>query len=188
MYCDEAPSNLNALLVGQHLLATTTDLRMRRFVIEHFLGEFTHNLVTHMLEAHFEQRLYDLADAGRPITTEAVLDAQGEVFERFYGGAVLVDDNARRYWMEQPHFYVPEGLYPHTYAAGLACAAEVVARIRTDGQPAVERWLATLRLGNSRPPLELARHAGVDLTSPGPVRRAVAWFGELVDELERSYA
>jgi len=90
--------------------------------------------------------------------------------------------------MEQPHFYMPEGLYPHTYAAGLACAAEIVARIRSEGQPAVERWLATLRLGSSRPPPDLARHAGVDLTRPEPLRRAVAWFGELVDELERSVA
>jgi oligoendopeptidase F len=181
----EAPSTANELLLGQHLLATTTDARMRGFVLEQFLGTFIHNLVTHMLEAHFEQRLYDLADAGRPITTQAVLDAQGEVFERFYGGEVVVDDHARRYWMEQPHFY--SELLPHSYAAGLACAAEATTRIRAEGQPAIERWLNTLRLGASRSSLDLARHAGVDMTRPEPVRRAVAWFSSLVDELERSF-
>jgi oligoendopeptidase F len=186
-YFGEAPSTANELLLGQHLLTTTTDARMRRFVIEQFLGTFTHNLVTHMLEAHFEQRLYDLANTGRPITTQAVLDVQGEVFERFYGGEVVVDDRARRYWLEQPHFYIHTGLYTHTYAAGLACAAEVTTRIQVDGQPAVDRWLNTLRLGASRSSLDLARHACVDMTRPEPARRAVAWFGELVDELERSF-
>jgi oligoendopeptidase F len=186
-YFAEAPSTANELLLGQHLLATTTDARLRRFVIEQFLGTFTHNLVTHVLEAHFEQRLYDLADAGRPITTQAVLDVQGEVFERFYGGEVVVDDHARRYWLEQPHFYLYTGLFTSAYAAGLACAAEVAARIQVEGQPAVERWLNTLRLGASRSSLDLARHAGVDMTRPEPVRRAVAWFSSLVDELERSF-
>jgi oligoendopeptidase F len=87
--------------------------------------------------------------------------------------------------MEFPHFYLLTGLYLHTYAAGLVCAAEVTARIQAEGQPAVERWLDTLRLGSSRSSLDLARHAGVDMTRPEPVRRAVAWFSSLVDELER---
>ena len=188
LYFIEAPSTTNEVLFGQHLLATTEDPRRRRFIIEQFLGTFTHNMVTHMLEAHFEQRLYDLADAGRAITTKAVLDAQGEVFERFYGDEVVVDDRARLYWMEQPHFYLAGGLYPHTYAAGLACAVAVADRIRSEGQPAVDRWLETLRLGTRLSPLELAAHAGVDMSRPEPVRQAVALFGELVTELERSYA
>jgi len=32
------------------------------------------------------------------------------------------------------------------------------------------------------------RMAGVDLTNPEPIRRAVAYFGSLVEELERGFA
>ena len=181
----EAPSTANEILLGQHILATTDDPRLRRFVTEQFLGAFTHNMVTHLLEGHFEQRLYDLAEADQPITTQAIMDAQAAVFERFYGDTVLLDDGARLYWAQQPHFYV--GLYPYTYAAGLACAYNVVEAIQEQGQPAVTRWLDTLRAGLTQPPVELARQAGVDMTSPEPLRRAVAFFGRLVDELERSY-
>jgi oligoendopeptidase F len=183
----EAPSTVNELLVGRYLLETSADPRRRRHVVEQLLGTFTHNMVTHMLEGHFEQRLYDLADAGRPITTAAVLGTQAEVFARFFGDTVVLDDRARLYWATQPHFYLPTGLYPHTYAAGVACAVAVSERIRAEGRPAADQWLETLGLGSSLPALELARRAGVEMTEPGYLRTAAALFGELVDELDRSY-
>jgi len=182
----EAPSTANELLLGRHILDTTNDPRLRRWVILQFLGTFTHNMVTHLLEAHFERRLYELAESGKPITVKTVMDVQGEVFERFYDGTVVVDDAARLYWAQQPHFYV--NLYPFTYAAGLACAYGVSEAIRAEGQPAVDRWLHTLKAGGTLSPLELANQAGVDMASPEPIRRAVAFFGSLVDELERSFA
>ena len=114
--------------------------------------------------------------------------AQEEVFERFFGDAVAIDPGAQLYWMQQPHFYVSGSLYPYTYSAGLACGVNVAEAIRQEGQPAVDRWLATLRLGSTLSPVDLAAHAGVDMTSPSPLRRAVAFFGRLVDELERSYS
>ncbi len=183
----EAPSTANELLLGRHLLDTTDDPRLRRWIILQLLGTFTHNMVTHLLEAHFERRLYELAEAGQPLTAAAIMDVQGAVFERFFDGTVVTDEAARLYWLQQPHFYLG-GLYPYTYSAGLSCAYGVTEAIRAEGQPAVDRWLATLALGTTLPAVELARRAGVDMTSPEPIRRAVGFFGTLVDELERSFA
>jgi oligoendopeptidase F len=181
----EAPSTANELILGHQLLATTTDPRLRRWIVGQFLGTFTHNMVTHLLEGHFERRLYRLAERDQPITLKVALDTQAEVFERFYGDSVVLIDADRLYWSQQPHFY--RGLYPYTYAAGLACGYGVADSIGSQGQPAVDRWLATLRAGGTRSPLELMRQAGVDLASPEPLRRAVAFFGRLVDELEQSF-
>ena len=36
-------------------------------------------------------------------------------------------------------------------------------------------------------PLELMKHAGVDMSSPEPIRTAVEYVGSLIDELEKSY-
>jgi oligoendopeptidase F len=36
-------------------------------------------------------------------------------------------------------------------------------------------------------PLELLKHADVDMSTPAPVRKAVAYVGSLIDELEKSY-
>ncbi len=150
------------------------------------IGTVLHNLVTHLLEGHFERRLYELAEADRPLTLATIMEVQEEVFERFYAGTVVLDEGARLYWAQQPHFYM--NLYPYTYAAGLACGVSVAEAVRTEGQPAVERWLQTLRAGGTHPPLDLMRLAGVDLADAETLRRAVAYFGSLVDELEQSFA
>ena len=59
--------------------------------------------------------------------------------------------------------------------------------IREEGQPAVERWLNVLRAGGTMGPVELMKLAGVDMTSPEPIRKAVAYVGSLIDELERLF-
>jgi len=61
----------------------------------------------------------------------------------------------------------------------------VVKAMREQEQPAVDRRLRMLRLGNSRPPITLLQEAGADLTNPETLRQAVRYFGTLVDELEQ---
>lgn len=181
----EAPSTGNEVLLGRHLLDTTADPRLRRWLILQLLGTFTHNMVTHLLEGHFERRLYELAEEGQPLTLATIMDVQGAVFERFYAGTVAVDEGARLYWAQQPHFYM--NLYPYTYAAGLAAGCAMARALREEGQPAVERWLRLFARGNTRPAIELLRDAGVDMSGPEPLRQAVGYFGSLVDELEQSF-
>jgi oligoendopeptidase F len=181
----EAPSTANELLLAEHLLRATNEPRMRRWIIQQSLGTFTHNMVTHMLEGHFERRLYQLAEAGKPLTLATIMEVQGEVFERFFAGTVVIDEKAQLYWMQQPHFYMNH--YSYTYAAGVASGYAAVRAIYDEGQPAVDRWLQMLTVGSSLPPLEALRRAGIDFANRDVLRQAVSRFGALVDELEQGF-
>lgn len=86
--------------------------------------------------------------------------------------------------MRQIHYY--RGLYPYSYSAGLTIGTAVTKAISEEGAPAAERWVEVLKAGGTRKPLELAKMAGVDMTRPDPIREAVAYVGELVDEVVRS--
>ena len=87
-------------------------------------------------------------------------------------------------WMRQPHYYM--GLYSYTYSAGLTASTAVAQMIKEEGQPAVI-LLDVLRAGGTMKPLELMKHAGVDMSKPDAIRKAVSYVGSLIDELERSY-
>ena len=181
----EAPSTMNELLLADHILKGTDDRRMRRWVIMQLLMTYHHNFVRHLLEAELQRRIYEQAEKGTPVTAKLLSETKGAILERFWGGEVVIDEGARLTWMRQPHYYM--GLYPYTYSAGLTCGTAVAQRIKEEGKPAAEQWLEVLKAGGSLPPMELMAKAGVDMTKPDPIRKAVAYVGSLIDELEASF-
>ncbi|MFF2445685.1 oligoendopeptidase F [Neobacillus sp. NPDC058068] len=185
MYFVEAPSTMNEMLLGQHLLLETEDEQMRRWVILQLLGTYYHNFVTHLLEAEYQRRVYALAETGKALTAQTLTEITGAILSEFWGDTVDIDEGAGLTWMRQPHYYM--GLYPYTYSAGLTASTAVAQMIQEEGQPAVDRWLDVLRAGGTMKPLELLKHAGIDMSTPDPIRKAVAYVGSLIDELERSY-
>ncbi|QKY68523.1 oligoendopeptidase F [Lentibacillus sp. CBA3610] len=184
-YFIEAPSTLNELLLADHMMSKTDDKRMKRWVISSLLGTYYHNFVTHLLEGEFQRRVYALAEEGTPLTANVLTKQKKQALENFWGDAASIDDGAGLTWMRQPHYYM--GLYPYTYSAGLTISTAMAGMIRKEGQPAVDRWLSVLKAGGTMKPLDLARKAGVDMSQPDAIKEAVAYVGELVDELEKSY-
>lgn len=181
----EAPSIMNEMLLAQHILARSQETRLRRSVIMQVLGTYHHNFVTHLLEAELQRQVYALAEAGGSVTAAVLNARKGAILQRFWGDTVEIDDGARMTWMRQPHYYM--GLYPYTYAVGLVASTAMAQRVQRDGDAAVQRWLAVLRAGGTRKPLELLQMAGIDMTSPQPIHDAVAHVGRLIDELEQSF-
>ncbi|MGG1675309.1 oligoendopeptidase F [Neobacillus sp. NRS-1170] len=185
MYFVEAPSTMNEMLLGQHLLSNTEDKQMRRWVILQLLGTYYHNFVTHLLEAEYQRRVYALAEEGKALTAKTLTELTSDVLTEFWGNTVVIDEGAGLTWMRQPHYYM--GLYPYTYSAGLTVSTAVAQMIKEEGQPAVDRWLDVMRAGGTMKPLELIKHAGLDMSKPDPIRKAVAYVGSLIDELEQLY-
>ncbi|HYK72473.1 MAG TPA: oligoendopeptidase F [Pseudoneobacillus sp.] len=184
-YNVEAPSTMNELLLGQHLLKNTNDTQMKRWVILQLLGTYYHNFVTHLLEGEYQRRVYDLAEQGKPLTATTLCEIKGNVLKEFWGDSVEIDEGASLTWMRQPHYYM--GLYPYTYSAGLTASTAVAQMIQEEGQPVVDRWLEVLKAGGTMKPLELLKHAGVDMSKPDAIKKAVSFVGSLVDQLEESY-
>ena len=87
--------------------------------------------------------------------------------------------------MRQPHYYL--GLYPYTYSVGLVAATALAEKSNREGPAVLSRWLDVLRAGGTLPPLDLMRQVGIDLSSPQPIREAVAYVGRMIEELEGGF-
>ncbi|CAG9619919.1 oligoendopeptidase F [Sutcliffiella rhizosphaerae] len=185
-YFVEAPSTMNEMLLTQHILSQPNDERMRRWVILQSLGTYYHNFVTHILEGELQRRIYALADQDIPITAKVLSEQKLSLLSDFWGDAVELDEGAALTWMRQPHYYM--GLYPYTYSAGLTASTAAAKQIAVEGKPAVEKWLSALKAGSTLTPLELMKQGGVDMSTPEPIKTAVAYVGSLVDELENSFS
>ncbi|MCE5196401.1 MAG: oligoendopeptidase F [Negativicutes bacterium] len=185
MFFIEAPSTINELLVANRILAKADSARMRLWVITQMLTTYHHNFVRHLIEGELQRRAYVLAEKGQPITASILNKLQGDILEEFYGGEVVIDDDAKLVWMRQSHYY--NGLYPYSYSAGLTVGTVVSQKIEKEGSKAAERWIEVLKAGGTLKPLELCRLAGVDMSKKETIQSAVAYVGSLVDEVVASY-
>lgn len=185
MFFVEAPSTINELLVAEYIKSQSTDSRMTRWLNMQLLMTYHHNFVRHLIEGELQRRVYVLAEEGNPVTASMLSKIQGDILEEFWDGEVEIDEGASLTWMRQPHYYM--GLYPYSYSAGLTVATAVAQDIKEQGQPAANRWLEVLKAGGSMPPVELATMAGVDMTKPDAIRKAVDYVGKLVAEIERDF-
>src|SRR5699024_10593845 len=182
-YFVEAPSTLNELLLANHLLENTSDTHMKRWVISSLLDTYYHNFITHLREGEFQRRVYSLAEDGVPLTADILCTQKQETIENFWGDAVEIDEGAGLTWMRQPHYYM--GLYPYTYSAGLTVSTTMAQMIKSEGQPAVDRWIDVLKAGGTLRPLDLCKKAGVDMSKPDAIKETVAYVGSLIAELEK---
>ncbi|MEA2419858.1 MAG: oligoendopeptidase [Thermoleophilaceae bacterium] len=82
------------------------------------------------------------------------------------GDAVDLHDDYGLWWSYIPHFVDTPG-YVYAYAYGHLLALSVYRRYEEEGEGFVSSYLDLLRTGGSRPPEELGRIVGVDLSDPG---------------------
>ena len=183
MYFVEAPSTMNEMLMANYLFNSSNDPKFKRWVIGSILSRtYYHNMVTHLLEAAYQRKVYQLVDEGESLTAPILNKIMLDVYETFFGNVVEMTDGVELTWMRQPHYYM--GLYSYTYSAGLTIGTVVSQKIKKEGQKAVDAWLETLKAGGSKNPVELAKVAGVDITTNAPLKSTIAYISELVDEVE----
>lgn len=182
-YFVESPSTMNEMLMANYLLKNSNDPRFKRWVISTIVARtYYHNFVTHLLEAAYQRKVYELVDAGESVNATILNNLKRSVLEEFWGDDIELNNGAELTWMRQPHYYM--GLYPYTYSAGLTISTQVSQRILHEGQPAVDDWLKVLQAGGTKAPVELAQMADVDITTDKPLQDTIAFIGSLIDQLE----
>lgn len=181
-YSIEAPSTMNEMLMANHLIQNTDDKRMERWVLSSMISRtYYHNFVTHLLEAHFQREVYRAVERGEGLHAAKLNTLKRNTLEEFWGDAVEINEGAELTWMRQPHYYM--GLYPYTYSAGLTISTQVGRKVIDGDKEALEDWKKVLKAGGTKTPVELAKMAGVDITTDKPLRETIDFIGETIDKI-----
>ena len=182
IFVAEVASTCNEALLMEHLLKNTTDKAERAFLLNHFLEQFKGTLYRQTMFAEFELKMNEMVASGAPLTAERLCDEYRKINELYFGPDMVVDDHIAMEWARIPHFYY--NYYVFQYATGYAAAIALSQQILTEGEPAVKRYLEFLSGGCSKSPVDLLKGAGVDMSSPEPINRALEKFGQIIDELD----
>ena len=182
IFVAEVASTCNEALLMEYLLSKTTDKKARAALINHFLEQFKGTLYRQTMFAEFEMNIGKMAGEGQTLTAEVLSNEYRRLNELYFGPDMVVDDEIAVEWARIPHFYFD--YYVFQYATGYSAAIALSKRILAEGESAVQDYLGFLSGGCSKSPIDLLKGAGVDMTSPEPVNRALELFGSLLDEME----
>ncbi|MBX6353641.1 MAG: oligoendopeptidase F [Thermoflavifilum sp.] len=182
IFVAEVASTCNEALLMHHLLQHTDDPKRRAYLINHHLEGIRGTLFRQAMFAEFEKLTHEHVEQGGALTPEWLCDTYYKLNQTFFGPVCAVDQEIALEWARIPHFYTP--FYVYKYATGISAATAIAQRILKEGHPAVADYLSFLSGGGSDYPINLLKRAGVDMTSPEPVRATLQLFSDLVEELD----
>jgi oligoendopeptidase F len=182
IFVAEVASTLNEGLLTEHLLQTSSDPAVRLAILNHSLEDLRGTLFRQTMFAEYEQQIHHAAEQGQPLTADTLSSMYHALNEKYYGAEVTIDELIDIEWARIPHFYY--NFYVFQYATGVSAATALVQRILREGKPAVDRYLKFLSSGSSDYSIELLKKAGVDMTTPEPVRQALQVFDSHLTQME----
>jgi oligoendopeptidase F len=184
LFLAEVASNFHQAMVRDHLLKSNPDRDFQISVIEEAMANFYRYFFSMPILARFELETHTRVENGQPLIAGALIDLMAGLFEEGYGGRVHIDrERMGMTWAYFPHLF--SDYYVYAYATGLSGAHALAGRVLRGEPNAVEDYLGFLKSGTSADPVEVLKRAGVDLTTPTPVRETFAIMSGYVDRLEK---
>lgn len=178
----EVASTCNEALLMNYLLKHTDDKKKRAYLINYFMEQFRTTLYRQTMFAEFELLTHQMVEEGKTLTAENLKKLYYDLNVQYYGENVAVDEEIAIEWARIPHFYY--NFYVYQYATSFSASMALSKKILEEGAPAVERYLKFLSGGCTKPPIELLKDAGVDMTTKEPIQEALKTFGELIQEMD----
>jgi len=185
IFVAEVASTLNEHLLMDYMLDKTDDDAMRLFLLGSHLDNIRLTLFRQTQFAEFELKIHELVEQGEALTGERLNEVYGEILNAYYGvkeGITEINPVCKAEWAYIPHFYY--NFYVFSYSTSIT-ASTAISRMILEGRPgAVENYRKFLTLGNSLPPVEELKIAGVDMTTGEPFRLTMEDMNRTMDQIE----
>ena len=183
IFTAEVASTVNESLLMRYLLDNETDPEKKKYLLNMYIEEFRTTLFRQTMFAEFEDMTHSAVESGEVLTADWLNENYNALNTKYFGDAITDDEYIRYEWARIPHFYT--AFYVYKYATGYSAATAISSKILSEGETARDSYLEFLRTGDSGTPVELLKIAGVDMSSPEPIKAAMKVFESLVDEFEK---
>lgn len=184
LFVAEVASNFNQALVRDYLFRTQTDRDFQIAIIEEAMANFYRYFLVMPTLARFELEIHERVERGQALNADALINLMADLFQEAYGDAMAVDRDRVGITWAQFHTHLYSNFYVYKYATGISAAHALAQKVATADAAAAENYLAFLKAGGSLYPLDALKLAGVDMTSPEPVKATFKVLASYVDRLE----
>ena len=182
----EVASTFNEQLLADYLFKKAENKAMAAYVVGKQIDDIVATLFRQTMFAEYEMLMHRQVEQGEPITVESLRSTYRGLLEKYFGPEVELLPQSDLEGMRIPHFYT--AFYVYKYATGLSASIALADKVMHGNTVDRDRYLAFLKSGGSTYPIDSLKTAGVDMSTPEPVRNATRKFGELLDQFEKLMA
>jgi len=183
IFLAEVASTLNEALLMDYLLDKSTDPKEKMYLLTYYADQFRTTVFRQTMFAEFEKIIHEAVEKGEALTPQELSKIYYDLNLKYHGDGMTVDKNIEMEWARIPHFYT--SFYVYKYATGFSAATSFSKQILDEGKPAVDRYLGFLKSGGSDFSINILKKAGVDMSSPEPIRQAMDVFKSLIEQMEQ---
>lgn len=179
----ETASNFNQAMTRAYLLDNNPNKSLQIALLEEAMSNFHRYFFIMPTLARFELETHQRVEQGKALTADSMIELMADLFSEGFGGEMNLDrERVGITWGTfTTHLYID--YYSFQYAIGISAANAIAKRILSGTPNAAEDHINFLKVGSSRPPMEVFKIAGVDMTSTQPIEDAFEVLGEYIDRL-----
>lgn len=182
----EVASTFNEVLLFNYMMTKVDDDDVRLSLLMEWLDRFKGTLFRQTQFAEFELKIHEEAEKGNPLTGETFSNMYTDIVNRYYGhndNICYVNDYMNMEWAFIPHFYY--NFYVYQYSTSFTASISLAEKVMSGDKQALKNYMEFLSAGGSDYPIELLKHAGVDMTSSEPFDKAIDSMNKAMDEIEK---
>lgn len=177
----ETASTFNESLLADYLMKNS-DNDEKAYIIGKRLDDIVATLFRQTMFAEFELIIHEKAERREPVTLDTLRNEYRKLLEAYFGPMMIFEDVSDLEGLRIPHFYT--AFYCYKYATGISAAIALSERVLSGGEKERNEYLSFLSSGGSKYSIESLKKAGVDMSTPEPVKKAAEYFGKLLDEFK----
>lgn len=179
----EVASTFNEQLVFKYLYDKAASDEERAALLANRVDDTLATLFRQTMFAEYEALTHAMAESGEALTVDSLRAAYRKLLEKYFGPRMRLEAVSDLEGLRIPHFY--NAFYVYKYSTGVSASIALSERVLHGGAAERDDYFAFLKSGGSRFPIEALKVAGVDMSSPEPVRMACARFADDVRTLRR---
>ncbi len=183
IFVAEVASTVNEMLLAKQLLEEAVSKEEKLFYIDYLMKMFNSTIYRQTMFAEFEFLVHNAYEKGEDVTCEAINEIYMTLARKYFGNDVVLSNELKYEWSRIPHFYT--SFYVYKYATGLISALALANKMLKGYKQSVKNYRNFLKSGCTKPPVELLKDAGVDLTKEETFKNAFEFINSVLDEWEK---
>lgn len=179
----EVASTANEMLTMNYLIQNAKSDEEKLYLINQQIENIRGTMYTQVMFAEFEEAIHERVEKGEALSADTLNNMWSDLLKKYNGPNYVVDDSAKVGWARIPHFYM--NFYVYKYATAISASNQLAKNIMDGKEGARDKYIEFLKAGGAEDPITELKNAGVDMNSEQPVDNLLAYFGSLVDQMEK---